>query len=83
MSWSVSAIGKPAAVAKKLAEDFSRITYLGPEEKAIKDAIAGVVEKTLAATAPNTAVEVEASGSFSGGLQSARMDIRPKYGFVE
>jgi hypothetical protein len=83
MSWSVSAIGKPEAVAKKLAEDFANITYCGPEELAIKDAIADCVAKALASTVPNTAVEVHASGSQSGGLQSVRLDIQPKYGFVE
>ncbi len=81
MSWSVSAIGKPEAVAKKLAEDFSKITYLGPEEAAVKDAIAEVVAKALATTVG--AVEVSASGSLSGGMQSASLRIDPKYGFIE
>ncbi len=81
MSWSVSAIGKPEAVAKKLAEDFSKITYLGPEEEAVKDAIAEVVAKALATTVG--AVEVSASGSLSGGMQSASLRIDPKYGFIE
>ncbi len=81
MSWSVSVIGKAEAVAKKLAEDFARITYLAPEEAAVKDAIAGAVAKALETT--TGAVEVYASGSLSGGLQSASLKIDPKYGFVE
>ncbi len=88
MSWSVSALGKPEAIAKKLAEDFAKITYLVPEEAAVKDAIADVVAKTLLTQAKGTAVDVSASGSLStfvkgGKLHSVNLSIKTIYGFVE
>ena len=64
MSWSVSAIGKPAAVAAKLATDFKKITCSEPEET-IKNGVASIVATSLAAFPADYAVRVEASGSQS------------------
>ncbi len=36
MSWSVAAFGKPEAVAKKLKEEFEKITYLEGAEATAK-----------------------------------------------
>jgi len=89
MSWSVSAVGKPGPVGTKLAAEFSRITYLGEQEAALKDAIAEVVAKTIAANTRNDIVlNVTASGSGSthpsdGSLQTVSMSVTQLYGFVE
>lgn len=62
MSWSVSAIGKPGAVAAKLARDFANINCAEPEET-IKTNVALAVATALWSFPPNMAVRVEASGS--------------------
>lgn len=94
MSWSVSAVGKPRAVAAKLAEDFNRIKCSEPEES-IKNSAASAIAAALSAMPDEYAVRVEANGSqspFYGKDQrvvpgkflnnlSVRLD--PLYGFVE
>ena len=86
MSWSVSAIGKPEAVAVKLAAELSGIKYLSGVEAEIKDLIAGVIAKAVGDTV-GMAVQVIANGSASTGTgtksQSIEIEIRPIYGFVE
>ena len=91
MSWSVSAIGKPAAVATKLAEDLKRITCMEPEET-IKNTVASAIASALDAFPPNSAVRVDASGSQSCPDSSKApkevsnqlsVKIEPIYGFVE
>lgn len=91
MSWSVNAVGKPAAVAAKLAIDFSRITCSEPEQT-IKNHVAESVAVALAVFPPNYAVRVLASGS-QGCPDSSKapeekynqlsVSIEPIYGFVE
>lgn len=89
MSWSVSAIGKPSAVAPKVSGDFERINYLQAAEAELKDAVAEVVAKVLAAnTYKGMAVKVDCSGSGSshpadGDTQQIRVTIEPIWGFVE
>lgn len=87
MSWSVSAMGKPAAVATKLAADFARIKCTEPEES-IKNTVASAVATGLAAFPPNQAVSVEASGSQSSSnpgeaTNSLSVSLKPLWGFVE
>jgi hypothetical protein len=91
MSWSVAAIGKPAAVANKLAEEFSRNPCSEPEET-IRQAVAGIVATSLAAFPPNYAVKVTASGSQScpdfnkapeEKTNKLNVTIEPQWGFVE
>ena len=86
MSWSVSAIGKPAAVAAKLAEDFARINCAQPEHT-IKNAVAIAIEAGLRAYPESYAVKVEASGSQSastGGIvNQLSVKIDPVWGFCE
>lgn len=90
MSWSVNAIGKPAAVAAKLAKDFANVHCAEPEES-IKNAVASAIAAGLAVFPPNMAVQVVASGSqyapdsskpteFQNNL-NVKMD--PLYGFIE
>ena len=80
MSWSVQAIGKPEAVAKKLEEAFSKIIYEG-SEGSVKDKIAEAVAIALANT--DGVVKVYASGSLSSGKHTVQLTIEPLYGFVE
>lgn len=91
MSWSVVTIGKPAAVAAKLADDFQKNPCSEPEET-IRQAVAKIVATSLAAFPPNYAVRVEASGSQSCPDSSKApkeftnqltVKIEPIGGFVE
>jgi hypothetical protein len=63
MSWSVSAIGKPAAVAAKLAEDFARISTMQEPEQTGKIAAASAVAAIVPVFPDAHVVRVECSGS--------------------
>lgn len=89
MSWSVSAVGKAAPVAEKLAKEFANITYLGKEEAELKDLAAVIVAKALAAnTRKDWVLQVSCSGSGSthpadGNSQAISINIGQLYNFVE
>lgn len=90
MSWSVNAIGRASAVAKKLKSDFERIKCSEPEET-IKNTVAVAVTAALDAFPPDTAVKVEASGSQycpdstkpDQKFNNLTVKLEPLYGFVE
>ena len=88
MSWSVSAIGKPGAVAGKLAKQFEQVKCQEPEET-IKNTVASAVATALAAYDPDTPVKVSASGSQSTDsgkathTNSLSVAIEPMWGFIE
>lgn len=92
MSWNVEAVGRPKAVAVKLAAEFARITCNEPEET-IKNTVASAVATALAAFPDGSAVKVKAYGSQSrqeGGsgdlplaVNSLSVSIEPLYGFAE
>lgn len=88
MSWSTSAVGKPAAVAAKIAADIARIKCIEPEE-AIKNKLGEAIAAALAAFPPESAVSIEANGSQSSSSQpgiatnSFSVSVKPLYGFVE
>jgi len=63
MSWSVSAIGKPAAVAAKLATDFSKIPAMQEPEETGKNAAATAVAAIVPAFPDGHVVRVECNGS--------------------
>lgn len=63
MSWSVLAIGKPAAVAAKLAEDFARIPLMQEPEETGKKAAASAVAAIVPAFPDAHVVRVECNGS--------------------
>lgn len=63
MSWSVSALGKPAAVAKKLAADFERIPPMQEPEETGKKAAASAVAAIVPAFPETHVVRVECNGS--------------------
>ena len=93
MSWSVAAIGKPAAALKSLTEQFDRITCTEPEQS-IKSLVKTAIEKALAAYPESSAVDVRASGSQSQAYgpdnklaegkftNQLSVEIKPLYGFV-
>lgn len=89
MSWSVTAVGKAAPVAEKLAKDFANINYLGKEEAELKDAAAEIVAKAVAAnTRKDLTVQVNCSGSGTthpadGNQQTLSITVGTIYGFVE
>jgi hypothetical protein len=86
MSWSVSGIGRPVAVAAKLAADLSAYKCVDPEES-VKQAAAALLAAALAAQDPVSVVKVSASGSqgTSGNsiYNSVRIEVEPVYGFIE
>lgn len=93
MSWSVQAVGKPAAVAEKLAADFAKIKCSEPEET-IKNSVASIIATSLAAYPAEFAVKVDACGSQSpsydakssqldgGQINNLTVKIEPLYGYV-
>jgi len=90
MSWSVNAVGKPAAVAAKLAKDLANIRCSEPEET-IKHSAATAIAAALAVYPPSWAVLVAASGS-QHAPDSTKPDelvngfffkVEPVYGFIE
>jgi hypothetical protein len=87
MSWSIAAVGRPAAVAAKVAEDIAKIKCSEPEES-IKNRIGAAIVAACEAMPSASAVRVEANGSQyvpqgDGVMNSAYMKIEPLYGFVE
>jgi hypothetical protein len=86
MSWSVSAVGKPAAVAAKVQADLNAYKCVDPEE-GVKQAAGAAIAAALGAQRADSAVKVEASGHQSGGGETAsntlRIVVEPIYGFVE
>lgn len=63
MSWSVSAFGKPAAVAAKLAADFARIPPMQEPEETGKNAAATAVAAIVPAFPDGYVVRVECNGT--------------------
>lgn len=92
MSWSVSAVGKSDAVAKKLASDFTLLSPCREPEESIKQAAAALLVVALAGQIPATAVKVTASGSMSVSsskdapdkvTNQLRIEIEPMWNFME
>ena len=93
MSWGVSGVGKPVALAAKLATEFSKNPCCDPEES-VRQAAGAVIAACLAAQDPNSVVTVMAGGHQStvygtdgnatGQYQNTlNIKIDPIYGFVE
>lgn len=93
MSWSVSAIGKAAAVAASIETQFSQSTCSEPEES-VRQSARATIAAALAAQDPRTVVKVMASGSQSqrnygqkdvapSFTNSLTINVEPQYGFVE
>jgi hypothetical protein len=90
MSWSVSGVGKPEALAAKLAKDFAGNKCSEPEET-IRQLAASAIAKALEVFPKDKVVSVSASGSQQGGstgpqptyVNQLKVEINPLYGFVE
>jgi hypothetical protein len=90
MSWSVSAIGKPPAVAVSIEEQFSRYKCIEPEE-GVRQGARATLAAALAAQRPDSVVKVSASGSQSSNTIDGvvlftnvlSITVEPQYGFVE
>jgi hypothetical protein len=88
MSWSVSAVGKPAAVAVKLAGAFTTNKCMEPEET-IRQQVGQIIAKALEVFPADTAVNVSASGSQQSPkgdgkfINQLSVKIEPIYGFAE
>lgn len=93
MSWSVSAVGKPRAVAALLATRLAAVKCSEPEET-IKSKVGDIISISLAAFPAGRAVTVEASGSqtivqaagASGtteAVNSVNLKISEVFGFIE
>lgn len=87
MSWSVHAVGKAAAVGRKIAEQLAASKCVEPEES-IKKLVGEQVALALAAFPAHHAVKVQASGSQSTLADGTKTNalsvaIEPMYGFVE
>jgi len=72
MSWSVMRIGRPAAVRRRLAEDFGKNPCTEPEES-IRQAVALQMDKALEGMGQQLCVKCSASGS---QWKAAEGDVR-------
>ena len=94
MSWSVAAIGKPAAVGASIAKQAAGTKCSEPEE-GIRQAAIHLLATAVLAQNPAIPVKVAASGSQSVGYDHATgkstgvftnsltISVEPQYGFVE
>lgn len=89
MSWSFYGVGRAAAVAAKARNDLENIQCAEPEQT-IKGQAVEIIEASLKAYPPDTAVRIEASGSQTthsatpgAAVNNLRLSIEPLYGFVE
>ncbi len=83
MSWNLQFVGRKEAVALEAAKQFSAMTTLQDAEKDLKEALALIVAKAIAAQAPGSVITVSAGGSAYGGNQILSLSIEPVPGFVE
>jgi len=88
MSWNVSAIGRAAGVADRIAAEAARYTCMEPEDT-IKKGVVAAILGALTAFPAGAAVRVEASGSQSGSAidgkaaNSLVVKIEPLWGFID
>ncbi len=87
MSWSVGAVGKPKAVAAKLAAEFAISRCAEPEES-IRQLAGSAIATALGSFCETCAVKVEAGGSQNTVdskpvSNSLNVKIEPIWGFVE
>ena len=88
MSWSFTAVGKPAAILAKAEADMTRYKCAEPEEQ-IKTKVLGIIKASLLVYPDVAAVEISASGSQQPTDQPGRfmnsvsVVIKPIYGFIE
>ena len=95
MSWSVSAIGKPVAVAANIENAFSSATPCAEPEETVRQSARRLIADCLNAQRPDSVVQVSASGSMAQTYDQTmktwgppvnnqvEIKINPVYGFVE
>jgi hypothetical protein len=94
MSWSVSAVGKPKAVAASIAAQFATSHKCAEPEESIRQSTASTLAAAIEAQDPDSAVSVSAGGSQSEKYgpdgkrtgvftNSLSVSVQPLYGFVE
>lgn len=93
MSWSVCAVGKVAAVANAIEQQFDANGPCSEPEETVRQAAKAMIANALQAQDPNGAVQVSASGSqgstYTNGswgppyTNQLKIDIQPLYGFVQ
>lgn len=82
-SWSVSACGKPAAVAVKIQSDINAYKCIDPEES-VKQAAGAAIAAALAAQPEGAHVQVIARGSQTADYENfLTIEVKPMFGFVE
>ncbi len=90
MSWHFQAVGKAAAVRKKVADEAASTAYTFSEpEKSMRSQAFATMDTALAAMPEASAVRINASGSQyvcsdpAGTFNTFKLEIEPLYGFVE
>ncbi len=95
MSWSVSAVGKPSAVAASIESQFSRGSGCAEPEETVRQSARVVIAAVLTAQREDSAIQVSASGSMSTSYNEKtetwgeplnnqlEIKIQPLFGFVE
>jgi hypothetical protein len=84
MSFSVSYVGKPDAIKRKLAEDSDRLT---DQSKVEFDAVKPALETILDQQVGNGLIHLSASGhaTFTNGVKTygnCNVDVKPLYGVL-
>lgn len=87
MSWHVSAVGRPAAVAASIAKQIEA-THCSEPEQSIKASVGAAIASALASFPETGAVSVKAGGSQQSPVNgkapnTVEVVIQPIYGFLE
>lgn len=93
MSWSVRAIGKPAAVGAAIAKQFDSCSPCSEPEETVRQGAKAAILKAVEAQDPGLPVSVSAQGSQEATYYDGKwgapytiqlsLEVKPLYGFVE
>jgi hypothetical protein len=93
MSWSVSAVGKPEAVALSIGAQFDAASVCGEPEETIRQQAREMIQTALCAQKSDSVVQVSANGSQSSTFidgkwgapytNNLEIKVQPIHGFVE
>jgi hypothetical protein len=88
MSWSIYALGKVPAVAKKVEEEMAKIGYCQEPEESVRQQAGKAILTALNAYPGDKVVHVEASGHQDSvnegkGVNYLQVKIEPKGYFLE
>ncbi len=91
MSWSVLAVGTPAAAAASIEKQFAQQSPCSEPEESVRQSARGLIAAALAAQDPGGAVKANGFGSQSvwtdtGGVKHAtnslKIEVEPISGFL-